>query len=89
MTEITNKDTINTRIIDSDLDSIGYWNGQEEIVLCNINRLHWAIYHDLSEDSTDENMHVRFKNAWDLWGSDDTLTEELSDEKITEMAKRC
>ena len=89
MAEPTNKEMINTRKINTTIDTLGEgWDGQEEAVLYNLNRVRQAIYDTLPNDATDTDMDEAFKQAWDLWGSDDTLMSDISDEKIDEMVQR-
>lgn len=85
----TNKEMINTRKIETTMDTLGEgWDGREEIVLSNLNRIRQEIYDALPDTTTDEDMDVAFKLLWDLFGSDDTLMSDLSSDEIDNIVNR-
>lgn len=85
----TNKEMINTRKIETTMDTLGEgWDGMEEMVLSNLNEIRQAIYDALPDTATDEDMDNHFKLLWDLYGSDDTLMTELSDAEINHIVSR-
>jgi len=89
MSEINNKEMINTRKIDTTIDTLGEgWDGQEEIVLGNLNAIRQKIYDGLPDEATDETLDEAFKLLWDLFGSDDTLMTDLSDDEMAAIVSR-
>jgi len=85
----TNKSMINTRIIDTTIDTLGEgWDGNEFNVLANLNAIRQGIYDALPDAATDEDMEESFKLLWDLFGSDDTLMDDLTEDQIDSIVKR-
>ena len=85
----TNKSMINTRKIETTVDTIGDgWDGKEDLVLGNLNAIRHGIYDALPDEATDEDMENAFKLLWDLFGSDDTLMEELDGDEIEVIVNR-
>jgi len=89
MEEPINKSMINTRKIETTVDTLGEgWDGKEDVVLSNLNAIRQQIYDSLPDVATDETMDEAFKLLWDLYGSDDTLMEDLSAEHIQSIVNR-
>ena len=85
----TNKEMINTRKIETTIDTLGEgWEGMEEMVLSNLNEIRQAIYDALPDTATDEDMDNHFKLLWDLYGSDDTLMSDISGDEIDSIVGR-
>jgi len=85
----TNKEMINTRNINTTIDTLGEgWDGKEDIVLENLNAIRQKIYDGLPDEATDENMDEAFKLLWDLFGPDDTLMSEMSDDDMNSIVSR-
>ena len=82
----SNKKMINTKIIDSTIDSIGDWNGNEQIAYNNINKIRWAIYNNASNSITEEELFELFKIVWDHLGSDKRLLS-ITEPQINEYIK--
>ena len=80
---------INTRNIETTIDTLGEgWDGKEETVLANLNAIRQKIYDELPDEATDETMDEAFKLLWDLFGSDDTLMSEMSDDEMNNIVSR-
>lgn len=78
---------INTNIINSTIDTIGDWNGNEQIACNNINRIRWAIYNAAPDSITENKLTEWFKIVWDQLGSDEGLLS-ITDSQIEEYIKK-
>jgi RNase P subunit RPR2 len=88
MTEPTNKEMFNMNAVRATNDSVGEWDGQEEIAAENFNQIQDALYDAAPDDYNDDQLHDLMKTAWDNWGSDErllTLTEKQIDQYINEI----
>jgi hypothetical protein len=64
-------------------DTVGDWDGQEQLAADNYNRILKALYAAIPSDTPDTIQHEIFKKAWDDWGSDSGLLT-ITDYEITE-----
>ena len=87
MSEPTNKEMFNMNAVQATTDSVGEWDGQEQLAADNCNRIQDAMYDAAPDEYGDDQLHELMKVIWDHWGSrGDLLT--VTDEQISEFVKR-
>ena len=67
-------------------ETVGDWEGQEELAAEQFNRILFAIYFTAHEDETEITMDDLKKDAWDYWGDNANLLE-LTNIQVTEYVK--
>jgi hypothetical protein len=86
MTEITNKEMFNMNAVRATNDSVGEWDGQEELAADNFNRIQDALYEAAPDEYNDDKLHMLMKSAWDHWGSEAELLT-ITDKQINEYVR--
>lgn len=87
MTEPTNKEMFDMKSVRATSDSVGEWDGQEELAAENINRIQDAAYEAAPNEYDDDRLYGIMSTIWDVWGSkEDLLT--ITDEQISEFVGR-
>ena len=87
MTEITNKSMFSMNAVRATNDSVGEWDGQEELAADNFNKIQDALYEAAPDEYNDDDLHELMKSAWDYWGSKEDLLI-ITDEQINEYVRR-
>jgi hypothetical protein len=68
-------------------ESVGEWDGQEELAAENVNKIYQAIYAAAPEDIDDTTLYEIMHSVWDDWGSEEELLT-ITDEQIQEYVQR-
>ncbi len=63
-------------------ETVGDWEGQEELAAEQFNRILFAIYSIAPNDTDDITMDDLKKDAWDCWGDNAELIE-LTNAQVT------
>ena len=83
---IPNKEMFNMNAVRATTDSVGEWDGQEELAAENFNQIQDALYEAAPDEYNDDQLHELMKAAWDKWGSEcDLLT--ATDKQIAEYVE--
>ena len=64
-------------------ETVGNWEGQEELAAKQFNRILFAIYSIAPGDTDDITMDDLKKDAWNFWGDNAELLE-LTNAQVTE-----
>ena len=80
MSEITTKSMWNRNSVRATRDSVGDWNGHEELAAQQINRIYDALYEAAPDEYNDDQLSELMHSAWDVWGSEGTLLVITDDE---------
>jgi|LGVE01.1.fsa_nt_gb hypothetical protein len=67
-------------------ETVGDWEGSEEIAAEQFNRILFAIYFTAPDDSDKITMDNLKKDAWDYWGDNAELLE-LTNAQVTEYVE--
>ena len=67
-------------------ETVGDWEGQEELAAEQFNRIIFAIYYIAPNDTDDITMDDLKKDAWNFWGDNAELIE-LTNEQIAEYVE--
>ena len=87
MTEPTNKEMFSMDRVRATTDSVGEWDGQEQLAADNCNKIQDAMYDAAPDEYNDDRLYELMNVIWDYWGSrEDLLT--ITDEQISEFVKR-
>jgi hypothetical protein len=68
-------------------ESVGEWDGQEELAAENVNKIYYATYNAAPEEINDTTLHEIMHSVWDDWGSEEELLT-ITDEQIHEYVER-
>ena len=83
----TNKEMFNMNAVRATPDSVGEWDGHEELAAENCNKIQDAMYEAAPDEYNDDQLHELMKLIWDQWGSrEDLLT--ITDKQISEFVER-
>jgi len=83
----TNKEMFNMNAVRATSDSVGDWDGQEELAATNCNRIQDAVYEAAPDEYNDDQLYELMKFVWDKWGSEEVLLT-ITDEQISEFVAR-
>lgn len=87
MSEPTNKEMFDMNAIRATPDSVGEWDGMEDLAAKKFNLIQDALYEAAPDNSDDDRLHDLMKSAWDKWGCEcDLLT--ITDKQIKEYVER-
>ena len=87
MTEPTNKEMFNINSVRATVDSVGEWDGHEQLAADNCNRIQDAMFEEAPDEYDDDQLHELMKTIWDECGSrTDLLT--ITDDQISKFVKR-
>ena len=87
MSEQSNKEMFNMASVLATTDSVGEWDGQEELAAENCNRIQDAMFEAIPDEYTDDQIHCLMSAVWDEWGSrEDLLT--ITDDQINKFVQR-
>ena len=81
MIEITNKEMFNMNAVRATNDSVGEWDGQEDLAAQQINRIYDALYAAAPDEYNDDQLSELMHSAWDVWGSEEKLLT-ITDDQI-------
>ena len=73
MPAITTKSMWNRNSVRATRDSVGDWDGQEDLAAQQINRIYDALYEAAPDEYNDDQLSELMHCAWDVWGSEGKL----------------
>ena len=82
MSEIPEKEMFNMNSVRATTDSVGEWDGQEQLAADNINRIQDALYEAAPDDYNDDKLSELMKSAWDYWSSEIELLSVTSEQIV-------
>jgi len=83
---ITNKEMFNINSVRATSESVGDWDGQEQLAADNFNKIQDALYDAAPDEYNDDQISELMKSAWNYWGSEEGLLT-ITDEHISKYVK--
>lgn len=87
MTNFNLKEMYNLNAALATTESVGEWDGQEELAAENVNRIYTAIYKAAPNDTDTDTLAEIMHRVWDEWGSEEKLLT-LTDEDVEKYVSK-
>lgn len=81
------KEMFNLKSVLATRDSVGEWEGREDEAAASMNMIYEALYNSAPEDVDENVLSEIMHDAWDVWGSEESLPD-LTEEDAKKYAAR-